>query len=260
MNRLTASLITLNEEQNLPRVLASLEGVADEIVVVDCGSTDRTCEIARQHGARVFSKPWTGQDSQRNCAAAHATHDWILALDADEELSPRLRESLRVWKTTPAEKVAYEFPRKASYLGRWILHSGWYPDRKARLYRRDVGHFVGVLHDSLQVEGPVGRLDGELYHHAFRSYAEHADKVNSYSAVAAEEMFLGGRRRWRLAMLLAPPWTLLHTFLIQRAFLDGYRGGLIAWMAARYALLKYRKLGRLERGGSLGAKPRGAQP
>lgn len=245
MNRLTATLITSNEEQNLPRVLASLAGLADEILVVDSGSTDRTCEIARQRGARVLSRAFTDFAEQKNFAAAQAANDWILSLDADEELSRELRESLRAWKQQAPAEVAYEFARRASYLGGWIRHSGWYPDRKVRLYRRDRCRFVGRVHESVEVDGLVGRLDGELYHYTVRTFDEHAAKVDFYTTLAAEQLFAAGRRRWRLAMLLAPPWTLLRTFVMQMGFLDGSRGWLIARMAARYVFLKYRKLGRL---------------
>ncbi len=258
MNRLTATLITFNEEQNLPRVLASLADLADEIVVVDSGSTDRTREIARQHGARVLSRPFTDFAEQKNFAAAQSSNGWILSLDADEELSPELRESLWTWKQQAPTGVAYEFARRASYLGGWIRHSGWYPDRKARLYRSDRAHFVGRVHESLAVDGPVGRLDGGLYHYTARTFSEHVAKVDTYTTLAAEQLFAAGRRRWRLAMVLAPPWTLLHTLILQRGFLDGYRGWLIARMAARYVFLKYRKLGRLvERGASKPASGKG---
>ncbi|MBI3670368.1 MAG: glycosyltransferase family 2 protein [Acidobacteria bacterium] len=260
MNRLTVTLIACNEEPNLPRVLASVAGLADEIVLVDSGSTDRTCEVARQLGARVVYHPWSGFGEQRNFAAAQAPHDWVLALDADEELSPELRASLRVWKEQPPAAVAYEFARRASYLGRWIWHSGWYPDRKARLYRRDRARFAGVAHDSLEADGHVARLEGDLLHHAFRTFAEHAAKVNSYSTTAAQEMYAEGRRRWRAAMLLAPPWALLQKFILRRGFLDGTRGWKIARMSARYTFLKYRKLGVLLSGGSLTETPGGLKP
>jgi len=251
MNRLTATLITLNEERNLPRALASLAEVPDEIVVVDSGSTDRTCEIARQHGARVFSRKLTNLGDQKNFAAAQAANDWILSLDADEELSPKLRASLRAWKQQPAAKVAYAFPRKAHYLGGWIYHSGWYPDSKPRLYRRDRGRFVGKPHDSVQADGPVGRLEGELYHHTFRTVEEHLAKVEFFTTLAAEDLFLCGRRRWLPAMLLAPPWAFVHKLIMQAGFLDGSRGWTIARLTARYTFLKYRKLGVLVRGGAL---------
>jgi len=260
MNRLTATLITCNEEQNLPRVLDSLADLPDEIVVVDSGSADRTREIALQRGARVLCRAWTGFADQRNFAAAHAAHDWILALDADEELSPELRESLRAWKNHDPAEMAYEFSRLASYLGQWIRHSGWYPDRKVRLYRRDRARFAGVAHDSLVTDGRVGRLAGDLYHHAFRTVAEHTATVNSYSTAGAEEMFAAGRRSWLPAMLLAPPWMLLRRFFLQAGFLDGSRGWRIARMSAKYTFLKYRKLGVLARGGSLKASHRDANP
>ena len=260
MNRLTVILITLNEERNLPRLLASLADLADEIVVVDCGSTDRTCEIAWQHGARVFFRPWTGYGDQKNFAAAQATHEWVLALDADEELSPQLRESLLVWKEQAPTKVAYEFPRKASYLGRWIRHSGWYPDRKVRLYRRDLARFVGVVHESVQVDAPVGRLDGDLYHHTVRTFADHVAKVDRYTTLAAEQLFAAGRRHWLAGMLLAAPWTFLQRLFLQGGVLDGYRGWLIAGMAARYVFLKYRKLGVLVSGGLLPQRAPGPLP
>jgi len=249
MNRLTATLITLDEEQNLPRVLASLAGLADEILVVDSGSTDRTCEVARQHGARVLHRAFTDFAEQKNFAAAQAGNNWILSLDADEELSPELRESLQGWKKQAPAEVAYEMARRASYLGGWIHHSGWYPDRKVRLYRRDRARFVGRVHESVEVDGPVGQLNGELYHYTVRTFAEHSAKLDLYTTLAAEQLFAAGWRRWRLAVLLAPPWTLLRTFVLQRGFLDGHRGWLIARMAARYVFLKYRKLGWLVQSG-----------
>jgi glycosyltransferase involved in cell wall biosynthesis len=139
MNRLAVTLIAKNEERNLPRVLASVRDVADELVVVDSGSSDRTAQIAAAHGARIFARIWSGFADQRNFAGAQCACEWVLALDADEELSPGLCASLLKWKKAPAEFDAYEFARCASYLGRWIRHSGWYPDRKTRLYRRGSG-------------------------------------------------------------------------------------------------------------------------
>src|SRR6267378_4382091 len=135
MNRLSACLITFNEEHNLPRALESVLGVADEIVVVDCGSRDRTLEIARECGAKVITNAWTNFAEQKNVAAAAASHDWILSLDADEELSPELRNALLVWKEKEPGFAVYEFARRAWYVGGWINHSGWYPDLQRRLYR-----------------------------------------------------------------------------------------------------------------------------
>jgi len=255
MNRLTAILITYNEEHNLPRALASLEDLAEEIVVVDSGSTDRTCEIARRHRARVFGRAFRDFADQKNFAASQATQEWILSLDADEELSPELRASLREWKRHEPRAAGYAFARRASYLGGWIRHSGWYPDRKVRLYRRDRACFVGSLHESVKVDGPAGQLPGELYHYTVRTLEEHARKMEAYTTLAAEELFQAGRHRWRLALLLAPPWAFVRTFLLERGFLDGYRGWLIARMAARYVFLKYRKLGRRVEGSANTPRP-----
>ncbi len=181
MNSLAVTLITRNEERNLPCVLASLGGLADEIVVVDSGSTDATKEIAVAAGAKFFFREWTGFAEQRNFAGAQASCEWILALDADEELGEALRESLREWKHSPPQFDAYEFSRLANYCGGWIHHSGWYPDRKTRLYRRGCGKFEGAAHDSFQTQASVGRLQGDLLHHAFDTREDHAAKVESYS-------------------------------------------------------------------------------
>src|SRR5438046_8864129 len=142
MIRLSACIITFNEERNLARALESIQGIADEIVVVDCGSRDRTGEIAREHGARVITNAWTNFAEQKNIAAAAANNDWILSLDADEELSRELRGSMLAWKHKEPEFAVYEFARRAWYVGGWINHSGWYPYRKGRVERGDV---VGIL-------------------------------------------------------------------------------------------------------------------
>jgi len=259
MNRLTVTVITLNEERDLPRALASVRGVADEIVVVDSGSADRTRELARQAGARVVERGWTDFSDQKNFAAAQATQDWILNLDADEELSPALHEELRRWKEQPPAAVAYEMPRRARYLGRWINHSGWYPDFKRRLYRRDRARFVGALHETLAADGAVARLAGDLYHHTFATTAEHAAQIESYSTLAARQRFAAGRRHWLLPLLCSPPWMLLRTYILKLGFLDGAAGWRIARLTARTSFLKYAKLRRLARGESLGEKaPAGA--
>jgi glycosyltransferase involved in cell wall biosynthesis len=251
MNRFTATLITLNEEQNLPRVLASLKNIADEIVVLDAGSTDRTRELAEKSGARVFVREWTDYSNQRNFAAAQASHDWIFTIDADEELSEELRKSLAAWKQSEAKNAGYQVSRLANYLGRWIHHSGWYPDLNVRLYRRDRARYEGAIHERMVVDGSVGRLEGDLLHYAYRTAEEHAAKVEAYSSLAAEQFFNRGRRRWRAAMIVAPPWALVRAYVFQQGFRDGGHGWKIAKSSARYVKMKYRKLGVLVSGGTL---------
>lgn len=253
MNRITATLITCDEEENLPRALASLKTIADEIVLVDSGSRDRTCEIARRHGARVLERAWTDYSDQKNFASLQASHNWILNLDADEELSPGLQDELLQWKQETPAAAAYAMPRKARYLGRWIHHSGWYPDPKVRLYHRERARFTGHLHESLTADGAVGRFPGELHHHTFRTVAEHVAQVNRYTTLAADELYADGRRRWLLPMLASPPWMFLRTYFLKQGFRDGYHGWLIAQLTALASFLKFAKLGLRVRSGAVEA-------
>jgi glycosyltransferase involved in cell wall biosynthesis len=245
MNLLSVCLITSNEEDNLPRVLHSVQGIADEIVVVDCGSKDRTVEVARGRGAKVITRAWTNFADQKNAVAAAASHDWILSLDADEELGPELRNSLLEWKRKDPEFAVYEFARRTWYLGAWVKHTGWYPDFQRRLFRRDAAQFSGIIHESLRFEGKPGRLDGDLLHYTVRSFEEHEQKVESYTMLAAQQMFMAGKRDWRAAMWLAAPWTWFNNNVLRLGFLDGHRGWVISRMAARSTWLKFKKLGQL---------------
>src|ERR1700694_1927146 len=193
MNRLSACLITLNEEHNLRRALESVRGVAEEIVVVDCGSRDRTMEIARECGAKVITNAWTNFAEQKNVAAAAASHDWILSLDADEELSPELRNALLTWKEKEPGFAVYEFARRAWYVGGWINHSGWYPDLQRRLYRRDAARFSGIVHESLQLNGEPGRLEGDLLHYTIQSFSEHEEKVSGTTRLRCSRWIVPGK-------------------------------------------------------------------
>jgi glycosyltransferase involved in cell wall biosynthesis len=247
MNRLSACLITLNEEHNLPRALASLEGIADEIIVVDSGSTDKTASIAREHGVALFERAWTNYSEQKNFAAECAQNEWVFSMDADEELSSALQTSLLDWKKREPQSSVYEMPRKTWYLGAWIKHSGWYPDFQRRLYRRDKAQFSGIIHEALRFAGKPGRLNGDLLHYTVRSFAEHEQKVERYAALAAQQMYAAGERSWRSAVWFATPWSWFQNYFLRGGFLDGYRGALIAQMAARAVRIKYENLGKLVR-------------
>lgn len=245
MNRLSICVITLNEEHDLPRLLKSVDGLGDEIVVVDSGSTDRTVEIARAAGARVLTRAWTDYAEQKNFAAAQASEDWILMLDADEELSTELRDAILQWKTTEPQFLVYEISRRAWLEGAWIWHSRWYPDRQRRLFDRRKARFAGVVHEGLQFAGKTGRLRGDLLHYTARNFAELWTKSEKYSTLSSREMFLKGRRSWRAAKWLATSWTWFRYFVAGAGFLDGYRGFVIARVAAYTVWLKYSKLGAL---------------
>jgi glycosyltransferase involved in cell wall biosynthesis len=239
--KISAAIVTLNEERNIARALESLRFV-DEIVVVDSGSTDRTREIAARLGARVIEEPWRGYAAQKNFAAECASHDWILSLDADESVNEELEGEVLALKLEGPKHKAYAMPRVAQYCGRWIRHSGWYPDKKIRLYHRDFGQWAGAyVHESVQSKEPVGELKGHLLHFTCGSLAEHVRTVDKYTTLAARELAERGRPIPLRRLTLDPVWTMFRTYLLKRGFLDGPQGIAIAWMAGFYVFLKYAK-------------------
>ena len=238
--KISATLITLNEEENLPRALDSLSW-CDEIVVLDSGSSDRTVEIAEQFGARVLQRDFDGYADQKNFADHAAGHDWILSLDADEALSESLAKEIREIKRTGPGYDGYRFPRKAQYLGKWIHHSGWYPDPKVRFYDRRKARWVGLVHESVSVDGTVGELSGDLLHYTCRSLTEHLHTVDRYTTLAAREMISQGKRAHLGNVLISPPWAFLRTYILKLGFLDGFEGLVIAAMASFYVFRKYVK-------------------
>ncbi len=239
--RISAAIIACNEERNIARVIESLR-CCDEVVVVDSGSVDRTREIAAKLGARVIESRWMGYAEQKNFAAAQASHDWILSLDADEAISEALEADIWHIKKTGPGYDGYSMPRLAQYLGRWILHSGWYPDRKVRLYDRRKASWVGrYVHESVVVEGTVGRLDSNVLHFTCDSLSQHLSTMDRYTTLAAQEMIAEGRPPSWSKLLLNPPATFFKTYVMQMGFLDGAEGLAIAYMAAFYNFLKYAK-------------------
>src|SRR5205807_4280171 len=181
---------------------------------VDSGSTDRTAQIAHTSGAVFLQRHWTTYADQKNYAAARAANDWIFSMDADEELSSPLQTSLLAWKKHIPQHCVYEMARKAWYLGKWIEHSGWYPDFQRRLYRRDQAEFSGIVHESLRFAGRPGRLSGDLLHYTVNSFEEHQANVERYAALAAQQMFAEGKRQWKGALLFATPWSWFQNFVL----------------------------------------------
>ena len=239
--KITAAIITFNEERKIARAIESLR-CCDEIVVLDSGSVDRTVELAEKLGARVVDRPWTGYAEQKNLAAAEASHDWILSIDADEALSEALEGEIWNLKKNGPRYDAYTMPRLAQYLGRWILHSGWYPDRKVRLFDRNKARWVGgFVHESVQVNGRVGHLESNLLHFTCDSLSEHLKTMDRYTTLAAEELVSSKARIGRHRLICDPAWNFLKSYVVQRGFLDGVEGLTIAYMAALYTFLKYAK-------------------
>ncbi|MFN3324158.1 MAG: glycosyltransferase family 2 protein [Bryobacteraceae bacterium] len=239
--RISATIITFNEERNIARAIESLR-CCDEIVVVDSGSTDRTVEIAQKLGARVVESEWKGYAAQKNFASAAAANDWVLSIDADEALSEALEGEIWQIKKSGPSCDGYTMPRMAQYLGRWILHSGWYPDRKVRLFDRRKARWEGrYVHESVQVDGRVGHLESNLLHYTCGSLSEHLKTMDRYTTLSAEHLVWQGRRIGWAHLLLDPPWTFFRTYVLKRGFLDGPEGLAIAYMAALYNFLKYAK-------------------
>ena len=238
---ISATIITFNEQTNIARAIESLR-CCDEVLVVDSGSSDRTVETAARLGARVVESPWRGYARQKNFAAEQAAHDWILSIDADEALSEALEAEIWRIKKHGAEFDAYTMPRMAKYLGRWILHSGWYPDRKVRLYDRRKAQWIGeYVHESVKVEGRAGHLQCNLLHYTFDSLSEHLKSMDRYTTLAAEELVAQGRKiNWE-DLALGPLGTFVRTYFFRAGFLDGVEGLTIAYMAAFYNFLKFAK-------------------
>jgi glycosyltransferase involved in cell wall biosynthesis len=239
--KITATIITLNEERNIARAIESLR-CSDEIIILDSGSVDRTVELAEKLGARVIEAGWRGFAGQKNWAAEQAQNDWILSLDADEALSEALEAEIWNLKKTGPRYDAYTMPRLARYLGRWILHSGWYPDRKIRLYDRRKARWMGdFVHESVQVHGRVGRLESNLLHFTCDSLSEHLKTMDRYTTLAAQEIAARKVKVPLSHLIVDPGWTFFKTYVLQRGFLDGFEGLIIAYMAGLYTFLKYAK-------------------
>jgi glycosyltransferase involved in cell wall biosynthesis len=241
--KISATIITFNEESHIHRCLKSVQGLADEIIVVDSGSQDKTREIAEAYGAKVFSRRWTNYADQKNFASAQASYSWILSLDADECLSETLYREIAELKSRDKLVEAYEFPRLTYYLGRWIHHSGWYPDYKVRLYLKEKARWEGpFVHEALNVNGRISRIEADLLHHTCDSVAAHARRLDRYTSLAAQDLWSRGKRT-RLSNLLGSPFAaFLKCYFVKAGFRDGIHGCLIAVFASYYTFLKYAKL------------------
>ena len=246
-------LITHNEEANLPRTLESVMPLTrnggGEIIVVDSGSSDRTLEIARSFGAKVFVEPWKGFAGQKNSAMDKATGDWVLQLDADEAAEPELAEEIASAVKASPSVNGFWIPRKNFFLGRWIKHGGYYPDPKLRLVRRRAGRFEEYgAHPTMRVEGPTGRFKYALVHNAYptlRSYIEH---MNHYSSTGAELAVADGPRGFSaLDIVVRPLLTFIYNYFLRLGFLDGREGLLLHLYHSVYVSWKYAKAWELSR-------------
>jgi glycosyltransferase involved in cell wall biosynthesis len=248
---LSVCVVTHNEEDRLRPCLESVRW-ADEIVVVDAHSTDRTREVAAEFGARVIERDWPGFVAQKNFALEQATREWVLCLDADERVGDELRDQiLRVLEAPADSIVGYEMPRHVFYLGRWINHGGWYPDRKTRLVRRGRARWGGEdPHDKLKADGPVGRLSGDLIHHTYRNFSHQLQIIDRFSDVVTAARRARPPALPLLRMLFHPPIKFLECYVWKLGFLDGLPGLIIAAASAFYVFAKIVKAWESRRCGS----------
>jgi glycosyltransferase involved in cell wall biosynthesis len=272
---LSVVVITYNEEANIARTLASVQSLVaegkGEIIVVDSGSTDRTVEIAKSFGAKVFLEAWKGYAAQKNSAIDKATGDWILSLDADEEVDQDLaahighlllgqsqdvmKDGVAVYKITVVASTVCGFwvQRKNEFLGRWIKHGGFWPDSKLRLFRKGSGRFEDrAVHEDVRLsEGGTGQLEGALLHHSYPTLADYLDHMNRYSSLGAEMVVAKGEVRFSaFNILVRPAATFLHNYVFRLGFLDGREGLLLHLYHAVYVSWKYAKAWELARQGN----------
>ncbi len=248
MRSLSAVIITFNEERNLARCLASLNGVADDIVVLDSFSTDRTEAIAKEHGARFVQHAFDGHIEQKNRAITHALHPFILSLDADEALDDSLRKAVLQAKVGEAD--GYTMNRLTNYCGSWIRHGGWYPDVKLRLWDSRKGRWTGVNpHDRYELDtgSRIEHLPGDILHYSYYTLADHVRQVNYFTDIMAKANLERGKRSSLLRILFSPLVKFLGDYVLRLGFLDGYHGFVIAMVSAHATFLKYAKLRNLQR-------------
>ena len=239
-------IVAKNECHNLPRCLASVQGWVAEIIVALNDTTDESEAVAKSLGARVHTLPWQGYRDTKNAALALAVRPWVLALDADEEVSPALRASIeKLFASGAHEKTsAARFPRKVWFIDRWIKHGDWYPDYSLRLFRRDRARWGGdaFVHEKIECAGPIATLRGDLHHYSFPALASHIDKINLFADLFMQQQRARRGKFSLAAAVFRPPWRFFRAYVLRLGFLDGYPGFYIARATAFGAFVRYSRL------------------
>jgi len=247
MIRISAVILTLNEEKNIERCIRSLEGVADDIVVVDSFSVDKTQELCERSAVRFIQHRFEGYIEQKNWAVTQAVNPYVLSLDADEALSPELKKSIiHIKENWDAD--GYYFNRLTNYCGKWIKHCGWYPDRKLRLWNSKKGRWTGINpHDRYVLDPGCTEkfLEGDLFHYSYYSIYQHTEQANKFSEILAREYFNMGKKFNLLDIITKPVWKFIHSYLLNAGFIDGYYGFVICIISAHATFLKYVKTRQL---------------
>lgn len=248
MKKLSATLITLNEEDKIRQCLASLKDVADEIVVVDSLSTDATKSICEEFGVRFIEQKWLGYSEQKNLANSIASHDWILSIDADEVLSDELIKSiLKIKESETPDNVVYSFNRLNNYCGKWIHHSGFYPDKKIRIWNRNVGKWEGLIHEIIRFSEKINeiRLKGDLLHYSYSTPEDFEKQIFRFAEMRAQHYYDKGKRNALLLSIVSPVYYFVHNYFIRLGFLDGKEGFVMCRLSAKATRHKYKVLQKL---------------
>ena len=243
MAKISACIISYNEENKIEACLKSLEGVVDEIIVVDSLSTDKTIEITKKYTDKIFDQKFLGHIEQKNLAITKASHDWILSLDCDEQLTDELKESILKVKNNLESADAYKVARRTFYVYRWLNHC-WYPDHKVRLFNKNTAHWAGTNpHDHIELSGNnVITLKGDLLHYSFDSISEHIQTLDSFTEIGANEIIRKNKKVSILSPWTHGLWTFLKLYLFKRGFMDGYAGLVVAVLSGMHAFIKYNKV------------------
>jgi glycosyltransferase involved in cell wall biosynthesis len=250
MQPISATIIAFNEEHNIREALQSLSW-ADEIVVVDSGSSDSTLDICREFTDKIFQRAWTGYVDQKNFAVEKAHHDWIFSLDADERVSPELCKEIRTLAGSGFGKPGYRIPRVAFFMGRWIRHGDWYPDYQLRLFDRRSGKWEGGrVHESVRLHEKPDFLRGEIQHYTYHNLSDYLRRLEVYSNLAAFDYRQRGKKATPFGLLGNPTAAFIKAYMLKRGFMDGTQGFAVAVMSAVSVFFKYAKLYELQRTGS----------
>jgi len=247
MTPISVVIITLNEETNIERCLSSVADIADEIVVLDSISTDRTKEICLKYGVKFIEQPFLGYIEQKNKVLEYSAYPHVLSLDADEAVSEELKSSIKKVKEN-WQSDGYYFNRLTNYCGKWIKHTDWYPDQKLRLFDKRKGLWTGINpHDiyTLQPESNQSFLKGDLLHYSFPSIDHHLDIVKKFTSIMALESYKKGKKSGIGSLLFSPTWKFIKSYFICRGFLDGFYGFVIAVISAHATFIKYLKIREL---------------
>lgn len=246
MPQLSVVIITFNEEKNIGRCLESIQGIADDVVIVDSFSTDATESISKKYNVNFISRKWEGYSASKNFANAQAKYDWVLSLDADEALSEELKKSILKAKEGNELKT-YKFHRLTNYCGSWIKHCGWYPDTKIRIFDRRITKWEGIIHEKLVIDSKQEAilLKGDLLHYSYYSIEQHYAQTEKFSSLAAQNMFEKGKKASALKMYLSPVVKFISDYIIKLGILDGAAGFTICRISAKHSFLKYKKLREL---------------